>query len=189
MATEFKPLEPPYLPLVGESAQAFFEEIIEPHFKIFEWGAGASSLWFAQRAAEVISVENVLEWYRYILTLAPANLEIILEEGCKNTPGWRHNLDHYLDAINWFPDGYFDLVFSDGWAESRSQCPRRAMPKVRLGGWIVVDDVTWNPAKYGADPLIEAGWAQTRKPGIVLVERTWDEHGRKNTTAFFQRPE
>lgn len=189
MATEFKPLEPPYLPLVGESAQAFFEELIQPDWKIFEWGLGSSSLWFAQRASEVVSVENVPEWAEYIATLKPSNLTIQSVPGRKNTPHWRSMLALYVAIINGYSDGYFDLVFSDGWAESRTPCPARAMPKVKPGGWLVVDDVTWNPAKLGAEPLIEAGWAQTRKPGIVPVERTWDEHGRKNTTAFFQRPE
>ena len=182
-------LFPPYELLVGESARAFFEEIIEPNWRIFEWGLGPGSLWFAQRAAEVISIENVQEWHKYMGTFAQPNLTLVLVSGYKNTPGWREGLEQYIAMIDGYPDAYFDLVFSDGWAESRALCPVRAMPKVKPGGWLVVDDVTWNPARAGAEPLIKAGWAQIRKSGIVLPEMSWDEHGRKSTTAFFQRPE
>ncbi len=32
--------------------------------KILEWGAGASSIWLARRAKEVISVEHDMSWFR-----------------------------------------------------------------------------------------------------------------------------
>jgi hypothetical protein len=190
---EDRQLTPPYQLLVGESARAFFEELIQPDWRIFEWGLGPGSLWFAALAAHVVSVENVTEWYNYVNLVRGQhylhNLTIKLVAGCKNVPGWRDALNLYVEAIDGYPDNHFDLVFSDGWAESRALCPVRAMTKVRPGGWIVVDDVNWNPAKVGAEPLVEAGWRQVRKAGIVPPEASWDEHGRKTTTAFFQRPE
>jgi len=177
---------------VGESARAFFEELVQPDWRIFEWGLGPGSLWFAERAREVVSVENVQEWAEYVASLSftrfPSH-NIALVAGHKNTPGWRAALDDYVNMIDRYPNDYFDLVFSDGWAESRALCPVRAMTKVKPGGWVVVDDVNWNPAKVGAEPLVEAGWRQVRKAGIVSPEMSWDEHGRKTTTAFFQRPE
>lgn len=189
---EDKQLTPPYQLLVGESARAFFEEIVQPDWRIFEWGLGPGSLWFAQRASEVVSVENVRNWAEYVRAISfdyfPWH-DVAIVEGRKDMFNLNAALEEYAAIIDRYPDDYFDLVFSDGWAESRALCPVRAMSKVRPGGWIVVDDVNWNPAKVGAEPLVEAGWRQVRKAGIVSPEMSWDEHGRKTTTAFFQRPE
>jgi len=186
---DWRPLEPPYEMLVGETAQEFFAEIVEPHFKIFEWGSGAGSLWFAQHAAEVISVENWEPWYEYLLTIAPPNLTLKLAAGRAKSPTQEEEMVRYIATIDEYPDSYFDLVFSDGWDESRGRCPRRAMAKVKVGGWLVIDNMEWNPPQRGAVPVQEAGWPETRKYGVVVGERIWDGLGRRCVTSFFQRPE
>jgi hypothetical protein len=44
----------------------------------------------------------------------------------------------YVAAIDAFPDGFFDLVVVDG--RSRAACLDRAVPKIRPGGMLVLDD-------------------------------------------------
>jgi hypothetical protein len=48
--------------------------------RVFEYGSGYSTLFWAARAREVISVEHNPGWHEKISKLAPANARIILAE-------------------------------------------------------------------------------------------------------------
>ena len=86
-----------------------------------------------------------------------------------------------------FPDGYFDLVFSDGWDLARCRCAPHAADKLHPGGWLVADDLEWNPVRSTVEPLIDAGWRVKKKKGPIYC--AWDGQPRNTTTAFLQKPE
>jgi hypothetical protein len=56
------------------------EERVKPHFRVFEYGSGASSRWWANRVEQVVSVENDLRWHELGMKLAPANLRVLHRE-------------------------------------------------------------------------------------------------------------
>ena len=58
-------------------AQMLLERVVEPHFRVFEYGSGNSSLWWAKRVAEVVSVEHDEKWATKIRAKAPSNLKVI----------------------------------------------------------------------------------------------------------------
>jgi hypothetical protein len=144
-----------YMPQITPDAIAFLESIVQPDWKVFEWGSGQSTVFFARRVAEMVSVEHHPDWVRTVKNLlSPESLEItyLFREaipdmgerdpddplcyrcGEGDTADWKD----YVTAIETYPDSYFDLAFIDGGA--RLSCLWHAMPKVKPGGYILLDD-------------------------------------------------
>jgi hypothetical protein len=128
--------------------------------KVFEFGGGGSTLFFINRAAEVVTVEHDAEWYKI--------LDQKLRE--KKISNWKGNLilpepsaatggldpadpDHYFSAdagfstnlfkayascIDQFPDHYFDVVLVDG--RVRPSCTMHSVEKIKKGGLLVIDN-------------------------------------------------
>lgn len=98
--------------------------------RVFEYGAGASSVWLAKRAKTVISVEHHVEWHRQILRIL---------QPFENADLWQRNLDSaaYVDAIE-EAGGPFDLIVIDG--RRRIDCLRRAVAHLSANGVILFDD-------------------------------------------------
>lgn len=59
------------------AATAFFENWLKPDVRVFEFGAGNSTLWLADRVASVTSVEHDAQWADRIRAKAPKNSEVI----------------------------------------------------------------------------------------------------------------
>jgi len=101
--------------------------------RVFEYGGGGSTLWFASRAREVVTAEHDRDWLDMlrertshlenvtILSRSPANLYA-----------------DYVPAIDDYPDGHFDVVVVDG--RQRVRTFERSLPKLRPGGLILLDD-------------------------------------------------
>ena len=70
---------------------------------IFEYGAGASTLWWAKRARSVTSVEALADWYERIAKEMPDNCRLIHEP----------DLERFPDAIEQC-DQTFDVIAVDG---------------------------------------------------------------------------
>jgi hypothetical protein len=138
------------LPWLPFPAVRYLAARLPPDARVFEYGAGGSTLWLAERAALVVSVEHSAAWHGRIAgALAargintcdlrlrpprPANFTRVI-------PVWDGDADVFADyvaVIDAFPDGFFDLVVVDG--RSRPACLGQAVPKVRPGGMLALDD-------------------------------------------------
>ena len=179
-----------YKPFISDNATAFFEEIVEPKFRVFEYGSGESTIWFAQRAAYVITVEDVKEWLKMVLErLKDLGLDHKAEGlymPWEMGPDSLQMIQEYAESINQYPDNSFDLVFCDGLAHARSRCPALVMSKVKVGGWLVIDDVGWNPVRLGTEIVREGEWPEIRRGGFCRA--AWDGQTRNTVTSFFRRP-
>lgn len=101
-------------------------------FKAFEWGCGGSTLWLSQRTKSVVALEHDREW----VEKTRAELD---KYGITNVSMVLKQLDRgYVEYIDEFPDEYFDIIMIDG--RRRSDCLRRAIRKLRIGGALVLDD-------------------------------------------------
>lgn len=116
---------------------------------VFEWGAGASTVWLACRAARVTSVEHDARWAEALQPLVPANAVIDVVPpvaGPSSQPrvasakkGYEHlDFSDYVAAIDRFT-GVFDLIVVDG--RARGECLRRATERLAPGGMILLDNV------------------------------------------------
>src|SRR5690348_4410793 len=66
------------IPWITYPAIRFLAGRVEPHFRVFEFGSGLSTLWWAQRVAHVVSVEHDPAWHRSVSKRAPANVRLLL---------------------------------------------------------------------------------------------------------------
>jgi predicted O-methyltransferase YrrM len=140
--------------------------------RVFEYGAGASTVWLARRCAEVVSVEHdpsfavVMEG---LLAEVP-NARVLLRPPTPATrpvvPSAKEgyaglDFTSYVAAIDEV-DGDFDLVVVDG--RAREACLTRALPRLTGGGIIVVDNTRRRRYRraIAAAPVVEL-----RLPGLT----------------------
>lgn len=110
------------------------EELIQPGWRVFEWGSGASTLWLGadMMVRHAVSVEHDREWYektrvelgRYFV----ADVELVHAD--LGGP--------YEKYIKSYPLGHFDLILVDG--RNRADCLKYAPPHLKPGGLLVLDD-------------------------------------------------
>ena len=148
------------LPWLNLPALQYLKKNITQTFKIYEYGGGGSTLFFCARAAEVVTVEDHQEWFS-TLTQTVKNKSynnwqgrFISPETVEGNPNRSHEnpadfksgakgLEHlsfekYAKSIHDFPENYFDLVLVDG--RARPSCIQEAMPHLKSGGLLVVDN-------------------------------------------------
>ena len=96
--------------------------------KIFEFGCGNSSLFWAARAAEVVSIEDNPNWFeKWQREFSAANLDV----------RWRDEGEIYENSI--FEDSQkYDVIIVDG--KRRAQCAAAAVKALAPGGMIILDD-------------------------------------------------
>ena len=101
--------------------------------RVLEFGAGASTLWFAARCGRVESIEHQEEWARGVA-------ESIRAAGLEEKAAVCHvPSERYAEEAGAFADESFDVVVVDG--IRRADCVSAALPKLRPGGWLVIDNV------------------------------------------------
>jgi len=128
--------------------------------KIFEYGGGGSTLFFLDRAGEVVTVEHDKDWFVKLDELVsgdkrarwkgnfiapePAIDAAILEP---SNPADYASADdlfkqstfkQYAKKIDDYTDNYFDIVLVDG--RSRPSCMAHSISKIKPGGWLVIDN-------------------------------------------------
>jgi SAM-dependent methyltransferase len=175
-------------PWVTFAAIDFLKANVKKSHRIFEWGSGGSTIFFAERAAEVISIEHDSGWFAKVEeSLRDRNRRNVqyralppVETGGRNAAyasgvsGFEtFSFENYVRAIDDFDDGFFDFVIIDG--RARMSCLEAALPKVAAGGWIVLDNANYDRylprlAELRAGPL--KGWREVDLAGPGPYSRT-----------------
>ncbi|MDJ0555657.1 MAG: hypothetical protein QNJ68_14680 [Microcoleaceae cyanobacterium MO_207.B10] len=106
----------------------FIEDKLKSNFRVFEYGSGQSSLWYAQRVAQVISVEHNFDYFQEMSACIPKNVKLV----------FREDSQRYVDEINNYSDGNFDVIVIDG--IERVKCAEICGKKLSEYGWIVFDN-------------------------------------------------
>lgn len=121
------------VPWLTEEAIAFLEIFIEEHpsAKILEFGSGASTLWFAKRNVELVSVEHNSEWFQKISGL-------LKDDSTSFRVNYILSKLPYYTITEQFPDEYFDLILVDG--RNRKGCIFFSTPKLKNGGILMLDN-------------------------------------------------
>jgi hypothetical protein len=110
------------IPWYTYPAIEFLEDKINPDSIVFEFGGGNSTLWWASKAQQVISIESDQGWYEQIKQQMPQNVQLNLETDEKK----------YADFINQYPDQYFDVIIVDG--INRNSCLKNSLNKLKNDG-------------------------------------------------------
>ncbi|WP_438726020.1 class I SAM-dependent methyltransferase [Parasphingorhabdus sp. DH2-15] len=101
---------------------------------VFEYGAGASTIWLSRRADTVTSIEHDAQWHRRFLAMINGQSNIQLQHRALGDAG---SSDAYVGAIE-ETDARYDLIVVDG--RHRSACLHRAMSHLKPGAMVLFDD-------------------------------------------------
>ena len=147
-------------PWITFEAMDYLAHNLKKDDRVFEFGGGGSTLFFLNRVAEVVTVEHNREWFEVLKKIAaqknasswkgsfvpgePGNLVVSPDPAepahyaSADEPSKGMNYRSYASNIDTFPDGYFTCVVVDG--RSRPACMVHSLPKIRKGGWLVLDN-------------------------------------------------
>lgn len=140
-------------PWITFHAIDWLERVVRREWRVAEFGSGASTLYWARRVSEVVSVEHHRGWYTRLTEVLRedgyANVRSILAEPSavigpitrylSQKKGYEDRcFEAYARALDTEPEASFDLVFVDG--RARVACCEAAISKVRPGGYLVLDN-------------------------------------------------
>jgi len=180
----------PNTPFYTPQAIRSLQRLLSAHSRVFEWGSGISTQWYASRVGELVSVEHDPVWYERSrsaldsggmaharLLFSPVHLD--------PTYDWQHvwpyydRLGHaprkpefkdYMAQIDHFPEEYFQVIAIDG--RERVGCLLHALPHLAKGGCVILDDS--HRPKYAEFFSLLRDWR-------AVVH----DFGLKQTTLFF----
>lgn len=152
------------LPWYTYSAIHFLEPRVHKGMRVFEYGCGSSTLWWAARVRSVVSAEHDDVWYERVKSELPSNVELVhrvLGSGRYPTEVSRH-------------DRLFDLIVIDG--RQRNQCAVACVEALTDHGVVVWDDTDRRDYEEGITFLEERGFRridfQGLAPGKDLISCT-----------------
>lgn len=142
-------------PWTSPASIMFFKKALTKDMIGFEYGSGASTYFFAKRLNNLVSLEHDSLWYekvkRQLKKSIITNVEYHLVPKDKNG-----KLNTYADFITKFDDEYFDFVLIDG--RERVRCATNAIPKLKTGGILVIDNA--ERARYANIKNLLEKWPQ-----------------------------
>lgn len=125
----------PELPWFTRDMIAILDSWLRPQDHGLEWGSGRSTRWLANRMAMVTSIEHHSGWFQ---TVSKSLIDSHLTEKTDLQKRSADSAIEYAGAADQFDDASLDFCLVDG--IFRDECAIRALPKLRSGGVILVDD-------------------------------------------------
>lgn len=106
-----------------------------------EWGSGRSTVWFARKVSHLTSVEHHPTWGATVRDLLAAEkvAEKVHYHVAADTSTDSHQA--YIDEVKRHADQSLDFCLVDGIA--RDRCALAALPKIKPGGILIIDNVNW----------------------------------------------
>lgn len=188
-------------PWLTYGAIEFLEKNLKAGMSVFEYGSGGSTLFFARRQLSGTSVEHDADWAQQVRTALPAIGDIQWDVRCvppepgllassdPSEPGAYFSSDPafvdvnfraYASAIDSCADWSLDLVSIDG--RARPSCVAHAIPKVKPGGYLLLDQAERESYKRAIRLITQRGWQHFAFPGPVPYTLVFSQ------TAIWQRP-
>lgn len=147
----------PNRPWTTPASILFFDRVLTKEMIGLEYGSGRSTLYFAKKLKQLVSIEHYEGWYNkvkkqlqakhitnvdYHLILKLDSLDskddsdVELNKLLGSEP--RMDFYNYYSKVNDYVDGYFDFVLIDG--RAREKCGLNAINKLKSGGIFVLDN-------------------------------------------------
>ena len=134
------------MPWITFDAFRAIEHLAKPGTRVFEFGSGHSTLYWAEKGVEIHSVEDDRGWHD------------LLAERISGMPNahlyFEAAQDGYVSKIE-HVGGAFDVVVIDG--SHRKACLAIAQEFVKPGGLLLVDNTDWHWFR-DADTLVPDDW-------------------------------
>ena len=117
------------LPWVTYSFIDFIKDRLNKQQKVFEYGSGSSTLFYAKRVSKVVSVEHDENWFNKIVSSKPQNADMIFT---KLETGGEYSKKAALLGEQ------FDIIIVDG--RDRVNCCKESIHALSTHGVLVLDD-------------------------------------------------
>jgi len=120
------------VPWLTEGAIEFLDDYFKkkPNAKVLEFGSGASTIWFAKKTKNFVSIEHDAKWYRTI------------NSKLKAMGAWQVKYRYiplpYYEVCDNFENEHFDLIVVDG--RDRVKCIEKAIRILKEGGILMLDN-------------------------------------------------
>jgi hypothetical protein len=158
------------LPWITYPAIEFIRRRIKNEMKVFEFGSGGSTLWWADRVSEVISIEHDRVWHEKFKNIQKDNVRTYhIDLIC--------NGDYSKKILEY--NDYFDLVIIDG--RDRVNCMKNCLPALRPDGVVILDNSDRPDYTEGVDFLISNGFKKIEFVGFCPIVNF------KSETSIFYR--
>ncbi len=153
-----------------------------------EWGSGRSTVWFSRRLAHLTSVENDPVWHAKVEAMlrenSAANVTLLL----------RTNEAEYAGAADGIAPESLDFALVDG-GIARHLCALRALPLLKPGSLLVVDNINWylesesqapGSRRNGDPPKFDtAEWRQFQQ-AVASWRHVWTANGITETAMWIK---
>ncbi|MFN3876059.1 MAG: hypothetical protein ACK4L7_09135, partial [Flavobacteriales bacterium] len=145
------------MPWLSFPAIDFLRRAARPGHRVFEFGGGGSTLFWADRVAEVVTVEHDAQWFaalqqamqgaraRWTALHVPADAGDLVPQpdpaepahfSSSDEPSRGKNYRRYAETILSYPDAHFDIILIDG--RARPSCLALSVGKLKPGGLIAM---------------------------------------------------
>jgi len=153
------------IPWMNYHVIGFLEDRLTRDLSLFEYGSGNSTCFYASLVKDVVSIEMDEQWYEYVRTTIPENVELVLFDPDAN--------QKYYEIASQ-RDRKFDVVVVD--AAERLSCLTHAPPALTNKGVIILDDANFELHAEGIDFLAKQGFRKLDfeglKPSSIRAYRT-----------------
>lgn len=150
----------PERPWIVPAAVGWLGRRTRREWRVLELGSGRSTVWLARRTGSVLSFEDNEYWLH-------RGRELLDAAGIENAELRQLPIERFCPEVAELPDAGFDLVvvdFLESPQADRIEALRAARPKLRPGGYMLLDDSD-RSAYAEADELL-AGWKRRRFTGV-----------------------
>ena len=144
------------LPWVTYSFIKFITPILNNNMRLFEYGAGNSTLFYSEKVSQVDCVEHDERWYETISSLMPNNVELMLRSLNKESV--------YASSVKEKQVSY-DIIIVDG--RMRVDCIFNSYGALSQHGCIVLDDSERVAYEKGIEFLLSKGFKKLDFWGIA----------------------
>ena len=127
-------------PWLSFGAIIALEGIVNKRLRVLELGSGGTTVFFAKNCKNVKSYETNADWYKKVMQKVRKYRNVEIGLG---------NHTDILRSVTKEPDRHYDIVLidSDPRATDRFSLANAVISKVKIGGWLIVDNY-WN---FGMD--------------------------------------
>ncbi len=185
----------PNSPWTTPGSILIFRKLLNKEMTALEYGSGRSTVFFARRTKQLISVEHDKKWYSLVKlklkelkisnvdyrfigkfdpvvnTGASANPSGYIGRGMPESFKPRYEFHKYYEFVCEFPDAYFDFILIDG--RARVECLVNSIDKIKPNGMMVLDNS--NRKRYHFAHTLLESW-----PKVVTT------NGISDTTIWFK---
>jgi hypothetical protein len=127
----------PDAPWLTKRAIEILSSWLRPSDIGLEWGSGRSTVWFARRVARLVSVEDDAGWFKRVTAM-------LERDGLSRLVDYRLARDDasYIGVASDIRGGV-DFCLVDGVERTRDACALAALPLLRPGGLLILDNSDW----------------------------------------------